>query len=92
MAILLIFVLAMTTWHVWNTESKLDSVWKNWRDRLELCLLRPKESVPDYLPAIDALFEPGAVNLGVVAAGGSKSGFRVGLKLLQSTMLFLPLV
>ena len=30
MAILLIFVLAMTTWHVWNTESKLDSVWKNW--------------------------------------------------------------
>lgn len=29
-AILLIFVLAMTTWHVWNTESKLDSVWKNW--------------------------------------------------------------
>ena len=30
MAILLIFVLAMTTWHVWNTESKLDSVLKNW--------------------------------------------------------------
>ena len=30
MAILLIFALAMTTWHVWNTESKLDSVWKNW--------------------------------------------------------------
>ena len=30
MGILLIFVLAMTTWHVWKTELKLDSVWKNW--------------------------------------------------------------
>ena len=29
-AILLIFVLTMTTWHFWNTESKLDFVWKNW--------------------------------------------------------------
>ena len=52
-----------------------------------------KESVPDYLPAIDAPSEPGAVSLGVVvvAAGGSKLGFHAGLKLLQSTMLFLPL-
>ena len=30
MAILLIFVLAMTTWHVCKKEQKLDSVWKNW--------------------------------------------------------------
>ena len=29
-AILLIFVLAMTTWHVCKKEQKLDSVWKNW--------------------------------------------------------------
>jgi len=29
-AILLIFVLAMTTWDVCKTEPKLDSVWKNW--------------------------------------------------------------
>ena len=30
MAILLIFVLAMTTWHVCKKEQKLDSVWKKW--------------------------------------------------------------
>ena len=29
-AILLIFVLAMTTWHIWKTGSNLDSVWKKW--------------------------------------------------------------
>jgi hypothetical protein len=64
---------------------------KNWMDRFELCLLRPKESVPNYFSAIDAPSEPGAVSLVVVAAGGSKSEFHTGLKLLQSTILFLPL-
>ena len=41
----------MTTWQVWKTESKLDSVWKNWSTTGKSGHLKITETVNDYLKA-----------------------------------------